>query len=66
MDIFCWILNLLQYSLATLDVNLVLQSEMNFFGALNLAKTCHMINAATPSAIIDSLQGIRIIALEQS
>ena len=39
---------------------------MNFFGAPNLAKTCQRISAATPSAVIDSLQGTRIIALEQS
>ena len=39
---------------------------MNFFGAPNLAKTCQRINAATPSAVIDSLQGMRIITLEQS
>ena len=65
MDMFCWILNLFQYSLSTLDVNLVFQSEMNFFGAPYLEKTCCMINAATPSTVIDSLQGMRIITLEQ-
>ena len=59
-------MNLWQYSLATLDVNLVSRSDMNFFGAPNLAKMYHMINVATPSAVIDSLQGIRIIAFEQS
>ena len=63
---FCCILNFLQYSLATLDVNLVLQSEMNFFGVSYLAKTCQRINTATPSAVIESLQGIRITAFEQS
>ena len=66
MDIFCWILNLLQYSLATFDVNLVSQSDMNFLGAPYRVNTCFMINAATPSTVIDSLQGIRIIAFEQS
>ena len=63
---FCWILNFLQYSLATLDVNLVSRSEMNFFGAPNLANTCRRMSAATPSVVINSLQGMRIIALEQS
>ena len=47
-------------------MNLVSQSEMNFFGAPNLVKICQRISAATPSAVIDSLQGMRIIALEQS
>ena len=65
VDMFCWILNLLQDSLATLEVNHILQSEMNFFDALYLAKTCCRINTATPSAIIDSLQGMRNIALEK-
>ena len=61
---FCWILNLLQYSLATLDMNLVLKSEMNFFDAPYLAKICHKISAAIPSSVINSLQGMRIITFE--
>ena len=63
---FCWILSLLQYSFAMLEVNLVSWSEINIFDTPYLMKTCHRINAATPSTVIDSLQGMRIIALEQS
>ena len=47
-------------------VALILEHVFARYGVPNLANTCHMINAATPSAVIDSLQGIRIIALEQS
>ena len=66
VDIFCCMPSVLHKSLANFDVNLVSLSEIIFFGSPNRLYTCLRYNRATPSAVISSIQGINIAALEQS
>ena len=66
MEMFCSIPTILQSSRVNLDVKQGSLSLIILLGSPKWINTCLMYSAAVPSALISSLQGIKIAALVQS